>query len=377
MVEFRDCLVSKALSHTASPQPLKLLFLSTSVGALGSGAGGGVELTLCNTVQILSKRGHVIEVIAPAESTLPGASIKQIDGAVQVPAQSQGRNEPIVMPADPVLGNLWGHARQIQAEFDLIVNFAYDWLPFYLTPFFKTPVAHLVSMGSLNNALDLQIGKIAAQYPHSIAVYTKTQSQTFPFAEDCVPLGSGLDLSLYHYCDQPGSALGWLGRISPEKGLEDAVAAAQAVGLPLKVMGRIQDQDYFDQIQRDFPEGLEYLGFLPTDKMQAVLGQCRALLVTSRWVEAFGNVLIEALACGVPVISYRRGGPEEIVRAGETGWLVEPDSVSGLIEAIGRLDQIDRQACRRQAEQEYSLEALGDRTEAWFDAVLQSWPREN
>jgi UDP-glucose:tetrahydrobiopterin glucosyltransferase len=324
----------------------------------------------------MSSRGHRLEIAAPTGSSLPELSVTEIEGLAQVPAQSLARDMAISMPPHSVLANLWDYARRMQGQFDLIVNFAYDWLPFYLTPFFEAPIAHLVSMGSLSEAMDTEIGKVAAQYPHSIGVYTKTQAATFPFAAHCVPLGSGLDLSLYEYCDRPEASLCWLGRISPEKGLEDAVAAAQATGFPLKVMGHIQDQAYFEQIQRDFPEGsFEYLGFLATQEMQEVVRKCRALLVTSRWVEAFGNVLIEALACGVPVISYRRGGPAEIVRDGETGWLVEPDSVEGLISAIRRLGIIDRHACRKQAEQEYSLDALGDRTEAWFDAVLQSWPR--
>jgi UDP-glucose:tetrahydrobiopterin glucosyltransferase len=89
-------------------------------------------------------------------------------------------------------------------------------------------------------------------------------------------------------------------------------------------------------------------------------------------VEAFGNVAIEALACGVPVISYRRGGPAEIIQAGRTGFLVEPDSVNGLVEAIARLDEIDRYTCRQQAEAEFSLEALGDRFETWFRDILRS-----
>jgi UDP-glucose:tetrahydrobiopterin glucosyltransferase len=89
-------------------------------------------------------------------------------------------------------------------------------------------------------------------------------------------------------------------------------------------------------------------------------------------VEAFGNVAIEALACGVPVIAYRRGGPSEIVRHGETGWLVEPDSVTGLVEAIGRIDQLNRAACRQQAEQAFSLPALGERFEQWFREILQA-----
>jgi UDP-glucose:tetrahydrobiopterin glucosyltransferase len=364
------------LAKSVLQKPLKLLFVSTSVGSLGSGDGGGVELTLLNTAKLLVSRGHSLQVIAPKGSSLDGIKVTEIDGVLQVAAQTLSRTVPVSMPHNSVLGNMWNYVRQVQGQFDLIINFAYDWLPFYLTPFLTTPTAHLVSMGSLSDAMDAVIERITVRYPHSIGVYTRTQAETFAFAKHCVPLGSGLDLARYSFCETPDEALCWLGRISPEKGLEDAVAASQATGIPLKVMGQIQDQSYFEQIQQDFPEArFEYLGFLHTNQMQNIVRRCRGLLVTSRWVEAFGNVLIEALACGVPVISYRRGGPAEIVRDGETGWLVEPDSVEGLVAAIQSLDQIDRHACRQQAEREFSLEALGDRTEAWFDAVLKSWPR--
>jgi UDP-glucose:tetrahydrobiopterin glucosyltransferase len=346
------------------------------VGSLGSGKGGGVELTLLNTARLMVDRGHALEVVAPKGSRLAGAAVTEIDGASQVPAQTLSRSVPITMPENSVLANMWDYVRQVQGQYELIVNFAYDWLPFYLTPFLDTPVAHLVSMGSLSDAMDAVIEDVAVQYPNAIGVYTRTQAETFAFAARCIPLGSGLDLALYDYCETPENALCWLGRISPEKGLEDAVAAAQSTGIPLKVMGQLQDQPYFEQIQRDFPDApFEYLGFLDTNLMQEVVRKCRGLLVTSRWVEAFGNVLIEALACGVPVIAYRRGGPAEIVQDGKTGWLVEPDSVEGLIQAIQSLDKIDRKACRQQAEQVFSLEALGDRTEAWFDSVLKYWPR--
>lgn len=364
------------LGKSVLQEPLKFLFVSTSVGALGSGDGGGVELTLLNMARLLVSRGHSLQVVAPKGSRLDGVTVTEIDGVLQVPAQTLSRTVPVIMPENSVLGNMWNYVRHVQKKFDLIINFAYDWLPFYLTPFLTTPIAHLVSMGSLNDAMDDVIGSVAAQYPHSVGVYTRTQAQTFAFANACVPLGSGLDLARYSFCGTPDSALCWLGRISPEKGLEDAVAASQAAKIPLKIMGQIQDEPYFRQIQQAFPEApFEYLGFLNTDQMQNIVRRCRGLLVTSRWMEAFGNVLIEALACGVPVIAYRRGGPTEIVRDGETGWLVKPDSVDGLVTAIQSLDQIDRNACRQQAEREFSLEALGDRTEAWFDAVLKFWPR--
>ncbi|MGB5709670.1 MAG: glycosyltransferase, partial [Waterburya sp.] len=153
--------------------------------------------------------------------------------------------------------------------------------------------------------------------------------------------------------------------------LEDAVEAVSITGTPLKILGKIQDQAYWSQICRDFPHApIEYLGFLDTKKLQQELGKCRALLMTPRWIEAFGNVAIEALACGVPVIAYRRGGPTEIVRDGKTGFLVEPDSISGLVAAINKIEQIDRTACRKQAEAEYSLAALGDRFETWFNQII-------
>jgi UDP-glucose:tetrahydrobiopterin glucosyltransferase len=359
----------------SSSRPLKLLFVSTPVGPLGSGQGGGVELTILNMAQSLLDLGHHIEVMAPTGSQLNlPIPIHQVLGAVQIPAQSQSRQIPITLPPDSVLARMWQKAQQVQAQYDLIVNFAYDWLPFYLTPFFKTPVAHLVSMGSLNDAMDLVVGEVAQQFPHRIAVYTRTQAETFPFAAACYPLGSGLDLSLYEFCPQavanPTVSLCWLGRIAPEKALEDAVAAAQQTGIPLKILGQIQDPDYWQEIQRTFPTApIHYLGFQTTQAMQQILRECAALVVTPRWVEAFGNVLIEALACGVPVIAYARGGPTEIIRDGQTGWLVEPDSVAGLVAAIGKLDQIDRQVCRQQAEQDYSLAAYGAKIQTWLELI--------
>lgn len=346
---------------------LKLLFVSTSVGVLGTGLGGGVELTMLNLATELKRRGHQITVVAPVGSVLNSIPIIEVPGELQPTAINQERNAPIMMPGNSVLASMWDFARDRQQEFDLIVNFAYDWLPFYLTPFFEKAIAHFISMGSLSESMDAIASKVARQFPKTIGVYTSTQAATFPFAEKCRCLSSAIDLSLYNFNPTPGSALAWLGRIAPEKALEDGVAVADKTGIPLKIMGKMQDRDYWETVKGKYPEApIEYLGFLSTTQLQAELGKCRALLMTPRWVEAFGNVAIEALACGVPVVAYSRGGPSEIVRHGETGFLVEPDSVTGLVEAIARLEDIDRAACRRQAEAEFSLTALGDRFEGWF-----------
>ncbi len=356
---------------TVSLSPLKLLFVSTSVGPFGSGIGGGVELTIQNLAQELLRRGHELRLVAPEGSHSEQIPLILVPGQPQTFAQNQARQTPILMPADPLLGNLWERVRQLQADCDLIVNFAYDWLPFYLTSFLSKPVAHWVSMGSLNDATDAIIGQTARRYPGSIGVYTRTQAETFEFADLCCPLGSGLDLSLYQFNPKPEPRLCWIGRLAAEKGLEDAAAASRATGLPLDILGLLQDEAYWAAIQRQFADApLNYVGFLPTQQLQQIVGRAQALVMTPKWVEAFGNVAIEALACGVPVIAYRRGGPAEIVVPGQTGWLVEPDSVDGLIQAIAKVEQLDRHACRAQAEREYSLAALGDRFEQWFAAVL-------
>ncbi len=350
---------------------MRLLFLSTPVGPLGSGLGGGVELTLRVIAQELMRRGHQVAVVAPADSELAGIDTIEIPGTYQTAAQTQTRDVPITLPGDSVLANMWSYARTVQRDYDLLVNFAYDWLPFYLTPFFETAIAHFISMGSLSDAIDQIADQVVQAFPGTIGVYTQTQADTFPFADQCRCLGSGIDLSQYAFNPTPDTALAWMGRISPEKGLEDAVEAAQATQTPLKIMGKIEDQAYWQRIQDTYPVApIEYLGFLSTEKLQAILRQCRALIMTPRWIEAFGIVAIEALACGVPVIAYRRGGPAEIVQSGQTGWLVEPDSVAGLIDAIGKIDQIDRHHCRQQAEQLYSLDAFGQRFEQWFQTIL-------
>jgi UDP-glucose:tetrahydrobiopterin glucosyltransferase len=295
----------------------------------------------------------------------------EIPGELQITAQSEGRDAWVTIPDNSVLAGMWEYVRQVQTQYDLILNFAYDWLPFYLTPFLTRPIAHLVSMGSLTKAMDQVIGQVARQFPHAIAVHSRAQAETFPFAAQCRVISNGFDLSEYTFCAAADNVLGWVGRLAPEKGLEDAVIAAEKTGIPLKIWGVMQDVAYWQDICDQYPDApVTYAGFLPTAELQQELGKCRALLMTPRWVEAFGNVAIEALACGVPVIAYDRGGPSEIVRSGETGWLVQPDSVKGLVDAIAQLELIDRAACRQYVESAYSLTAMGDRLEQWFADLL-------
>ncbi|MEH1815145.1 MAG: glycosyltransferase family 4 protein [Nostoc sp.] len=352
--------------------PYKLLFMSTPVGALGTGLGGGVELILFNYAQELLRRGHKVEVVAPQGSAMGSLSIKEIPGELQVPGQTQSRTDPVYIPNNSVLANMWDYARQVQEDYDLILNFAYDWLPLYLTPFFNRPIAHFISMSSLTDAMDQIIKMVVNNFPGTVAVQGKIQASTFIFPEQFTYLSNCVDVSAYQFCNQPSSALAWAGRIAPEKGLEDAVAAAKITGIPLKIFGLRQNEAYWEQICQEYPDApIEYIGFLQTNELQKQLGKCRAFLATPRWIDAYPTVTLEALACGVPLIAYSRGGLAEIVKDGETGFLVEPDSIKGLVEAIYRLNEIDRCACRQRAETLYSLQAMGDRLEEWFQKILK------
>jgi UDP-glucose:tetrahydrobiopterin glucosyltransferase len=344
--------------------------VATSVGALGSGFGGGAELTLYNIARELKQRGYEIEVIAAAGSTLPDISIIPIEGNVQIPAQTQERDTPILLPPNSLLANIWEYVRSHQDRYDLILNFAYDWLPIYLTPFFRCPVAHIIGMSSISDFMDQVVINLAHQFPKQIAFHTQAQAETFGLKKMRY-LSNGIDVDAYRFSPTPQRQLAWVSRISPEKGLEDAIAAAQMVKMPLKVMGMLQDPDYWQAVCKQYPDAdVEYLGFLSQTELQKALGACQGMLMTQKWIEAFGNVVIEAMACGVPTLAYRRGGPAEIIADGKTGFLIEPDNIADLVAKINRLEEIDRYACRQAAENQFSLKAIGDRVEQWLQEII-------
>ncbi len=187
-------------------------------------------------------------------------------------------------------------------------------------------------------------------------------------------LGSGVITDRYDVCVTPDvdpAYLGAVGRISPEKGLEDVAALSARSGWPVKVWGIMQDPGYWKRVCDEHPDArLEYCGFLATDDLQAAIGRCTAVVMTPKWVEAFGNVAIEAMATGVPVITYDRGGPAEIVVDGETGFVVPADDVDALAAAVERIGTIDRIMCRQRVEEEFSTDALARRVDAWLREVV-------
>lgn len=356
---------------------MRLLVVSTPVGPLGHGRGGGVEHTGAMIVAGLLGRGHAVTVLAAEGSQLPaacaGARLWCEPGAVQASWQHGPREAPVQIPASAVLPRLWQRALDHQQAFDLILNLSYDWLPFWLSRFTRTPLVHLVSMGSVALAMDEVIEAVAQWRPGHLAFHTASQAADFRLPAPPWLVGNGFDLDLY----QPPSpdavqpVLGWAGRIAPEKGLDDAARVAASLGLPLRVWGLREDEAYAAAVERLVPPGtLEWRGFLNTDRFQAELGLCRVFLNTPKWNEAFGNVVVEAMACGVPIAAYARGGPGELVQEGRNGALAEPDDLEALAAAVQRAAGLDRAACRRWAEQHHGPEVFTQRIEAWLQAAL-------
>jgi UDP-glucose:tetrahydrobiopterin glucosyltransferase len=363
------------LETSVRPERMRIAIASTPVGPLGSGIGGGVELTLHSLVYGLADRGHHVEVIAPAGSLHVGERVHQIPGALQVSSQMAGRDAPVELPTGGVLAAMWDRIADIQEQFDVVVNMAYDWLPLYLTRFMEVPVVHLVSMGSLNDAMDQAVNDVALRFPGRLAAHSRAQAATFIDASAFEIVGNGIVPERYNFrasADAP-PYLGFIGRISPEKGIDDVALLAERTGLPVRIWGMMQDPAYWQSVIDRHPmASLHYRGFLPTDDLQADIGGCTAIVMTPKWVEAFGNVAIEAMATGVPVIAYDRGGPAEIVVDGENGVLVPADDIDGLVAVVGRVRFIDRVACRRSVEERHSTTAFAVRIERWLQTVVDA-----
>ena len=355
---------------------MRILVVSTAVGPIGQGRGGGVEVTVCSLVQGLVDRGHQLMVLAPEGSQPCGCPMRTVPGQLQPPWQQQRRDAPILQPPQGVLAAMWREAWSLQARHHVVLNLGYDWLPLWLGPCFSVPVLHLISMGSLSQAMDQAVGEVARTHHGRLAFHGRSQMESFGIRQGVV-VGNGFDLDTYRFVQEPEPLLGWVGRIAPEKGLEAAAAAAAALHMPLAVWGRAEDPVYKARVAAKHPTcDFRWQGFVPPLQLRRELGRCAALLVTPRWQEAFGNAVVEAMACGVPVVAYRRGGPAETVEHGLSGFLVEPGQVAELAAMVEKARRLDRGRIRRRCRERFGVAPFAQRLEDWILAALVQDPPE-
>jgi UDP-glucose:tetrahydrobiopterin glucosyltransferase len=304
-----------------------------------------------------------------------GITVYQVAGEASPSATRAERGARTVIRTGGVLENMWELALRVQREYDVVIGASYDWLPFYLTPFFSTAVGHWITICSAIDEVDRIIERRWREGGLKAAMYTGAQARTYPFLDGgrVHLVYGGVDTSVFHCPSERPSEradrLCWAGRISPEKGLEDAIAVARALGMPLDVCGKIQDEAYWRMAMRDAGAEVVYHGFLGPVELQRRYAGARATLATPRWIEAFGNTAIESMACGTPVVTYDRGGPAEIVEHGRSGVLVPQEAgVPGMVEGVRAAVELDRRVVRARAE-EFSFSRMADRFEGWVEAV--------
>lgn len=346
----------------------RILFVAPPVGPIGSGEAGGVETHLLNLAPILVARGHALGVIAPAGSQAPLVTLYPVAGDASPSATRAERSAQTVVRTGGVLENMWAQALRLQHEYDVVIGVSYDWLPFYLTPFFRRPVGHWISICSTIDEVDRIIEQRWREGGMSLALYTRAQAATYPFLDGSRVhlLWGGVDTEVFRYNREPENRLCWAGRISPEKGLEDAIAVARTLNMPLDVCGKIQDAEYWQSLPKT---NIAHHGFLRPGELQLRYANARATLHTPRWIEALGNTVIESMACGTPVVTWDAGGPAEIIENGRSGILVPQGDRDALAEGVRQAVRLDRGAVRARAG-EFSFERMADRFETWINAVF-------
>lgn len=173
----------------------------------------------------------------------------------------------------------------------------------------------------------------------------------------------------------PDAPLVFLGRLEPIKGAHNAIALAKATGRRLILAGNVppEHSEYFrTQVEPHLGDRIEYVGPVDDAMKNRLLGQAAALLMLIEWEEPFGIVMAEALACGTPVIGFRRGAVPEVVEHGATGFVC--DTLAEAIDAVPRLPQLDRRACRESCERRFSSGVIVDAYEALHRDLLSRRP---
>jgi glycosyltransferase involved in cell wall biosynthesis len=239
------------------------------------------------------------------------------------------------------------------SRFD-VIHFHCDYLHFPLLR--RHPCPSVTTLHGRLHAPDLQsLFEEYAEVP--LVSISNDQRRPIPWANWQATVYHGLPRGLHPFRKRPGDYLVFLGRISPEKRLDRAIAIARQAGKRLKVAAKIypEDRDYFKQtiepLLHKSRSWVEFIGEVGGQEKDDLLGNALALLFPIDWPEPFGLVMIEALACGTPVIAWRNGSVPEVIEDGATGFVV--DSVEEAAQAVGRVASLSRHTCRRVFEERF------------------------
>lgn len=242
------------------------------------------------------------------------------------------------------------HALDRSGEFDLVHN-QLDWLPLAFSALCRAPMVTTVHGFSDRRLLP-------AYRASTSALVSISDASRVPELDYAATVHHGIDLSEFPYSAGGGDDLVVLGRIHPDKGTAEAIRIARAAGRRLLICGIIQDASYFAEQVEPFLDGDQviHLGSVQPAQRAAVLGGAAALLHPIGFDEPFGLAVVESLACGTPVIAYRRGSMPELLDHGRTGFLV--DDAAAATAAVHRLGELDRADCRGAAERRFTVSRM-------------------
>src|SRR3954453_3596584 len=239
-------------------------------------------------------------------------------------------------------------------EFDIIHN-GFDFLPLTYSKLVTTPV-----LTTIHGFSSPQIVDVYAKYNRGGGYVAISDADRHPRLDYVATIHHGIDTDGYALHDGPGTYLLFFGRIHPDKGTADAIEVARRVQLPLVIAGIIQDQRYYDEKIAPFVDGSSvcYVGPVGPDRRPAVLGGAVALLHLIDFEEPFGFSVVEAMACGTPVIAYRRGSMPELIVDGATGFVV--DGLEEAVDAVQHARSLARLPIRRHAVTHFGRDRMID-----------------
>ncbi|MDB4936569.1 MAG: glycosyltransferase family 4 protein, partial [Labilithrix sp.] len=247
------------------------------------------------------------------------------------------------------------HVFERASEFDLIHNQA-DFVPLAFSRFVDTPV-----VTTIHGFSSERIVPVFARYQDRVSYVAISDADRHADLRYAATIHHGIPLDDFPFDPTGSEDLLFFGRIHPDKGAAEAIEVARRAGRRLVMAGIVQDQGYYERQVAPAIDGtrVKYDGPVGGGERTRLLGGSRALLHLINFDEPFGLSVIEAMACGTPVIARNRGSMRELIDHGVTGFLV--DDLDGAVEAIGRIGEIDRAACRAAVAARFTVEHMADR----------------
>jgi glycosyltransferase involved in cell wall biosynthesis len=311
---------------------------------------GGTERVVSYLTEELVALGHDVTLYASGDSQTTARLVAGCPRALW--------RDPAIREALPHHVRLLELVATDADQFD-IIHFHCDYVHFPLVR--RHTWRTLTTMHGWMNTPDLQ--PLLDEYREvPLISISDDQRRPVPHANWQATVYHGLPRSLFTFHSRPRGYLAFLGRLSPEKRVDRAIEIARHAGMPLKIAAKIypEEREYFHEkivplldASKSF---VEYTGEITDRDKNEFLGGASALLFPIEWPEPFGLVMIEALACGTPVIAWRRGSVPEVLNDGQTGYVV--DNLQDAVAAVRRVDSLSRQTCRKVFEERFSADGM-------------------